>query len=182
MSTTAAHFEGRMEVRPGREQEFVLWQDRYRKVVSRHDGLLSSEISMPDPGSRSWRIRLVFDGGDSLTAWLRAPERAELLSEAAPLAVSGMTTRLSLESDSSLGVTEAFFTHVRADRQREYQLWQTKIHQAQAAFPGYRGMVFQPPVKGQTEWTTFLSFDTVAHLEAWSVSYTHLTLPTIYSV
>ena len=31
-------------------------------------------------------------------------------------------------------------------------------------------MVFQPPVKGQNDWTTLLSFDTVEHLEAWLVS------------
>ena len=167
MSETAAHFEGRMEVRPGREEEFALWQDRYRKIVSKRTGLLSSELVLPGPGSRTWSIRLAFDRADSLASWLCSAERTELLAEVAPLAATGMTTRLSAESDSSLGVTEAFFTRVRAESQREYQLWQTKIHQVQNTFPGYRGMVFQPPVKGQKDWTTLLSFDTVEHLETW---------------
>ena len=170
MSNNTAHFEGRMEVRPGREREFSLWQDRYREVVSRHTGLLSSELNLPGPESRTWSIRLVFDCAESLGSWLSSPERTELLSKVAPLAASGMTTRLSPESGSSLGVTEAFFTRVRPERQREYQLWQIKIHQVQTTFPGYRGMVFQPPVKGQNDWTTLLSFDTVEHLEAWLVS------------
>ena len=70
MSETAAHFEGRMEVRPGREEEFALWQDRYRKIVSKCTGLLSSELVLPGPGSRTWSIRLVFDRADSLASWL----------------------------------------------------------------------------------------------------------------
>lgn len=164
---TPARFEGRIELRPGCEEEFALWQDRYREAVSRYPGLLSSELSLPGPGSRIWSIRLVFDRADSLARWLCAAERTDLLAEVAPLAATGMTTRLSLDGDSSLGVTEAFFTRVRAESQRDYQLWQTKIHQVQTTFPGYRGMVFQPPVRGQKDWTTLLSFDTVEQLETW---------------
>ncbi|MFA5504614.1 MAG: antibiotic biosynthesis monooxygenase [Vulcanimicrobiota bacterium] len=170
MPDKPAHFEGRMEVRQGRETEFALWQARYQETVASFSGLLSSEVVAPAADSQVWTTRLSFTGQSALADWLNSPAREQLLEEVAPLALSGMVTRFSTEATPELGVTEAFFTRLRPDKLREYQLWQTHIHQVQAKFLGYLGMVFQPPVKGQDEWVTLLRFDNTEHLEQWLAS------------
>lgn len=170
MPDQSVHFEGRMEVQPGKETEFAVWQSRYLSTVSNQPGLVGKELTAPGPETHTWTVHLTFESEEALSKWVCSQERADLLEQAAPLVASGMTTRLSGENHPPLGVTEAFFTRARADKLREYQVWQTKVHQAQARFPGYSGMVLQPPLKGQQEWITLLRFDTASHLEAWLAS------------
>ncbi len=170
MADKVARFEGRMEVRSGKETEFARWQNRYREVVASYPGLITSEILAPSVGNASWTTSLTFESDAALVQWLKSPERAELLKEAEPLAVCGMTSRFSEDEGSSLGVTEAFFTRVRPDCLEALQIWQTRAHLAQAEFPGYLGMVFQPPMPGQDQCTTLIRFDTSENLEAWLAS------------
>lgn len=167
MKNKIARFEGRMNVRSDREKEFTAWQARYQETVTSFPGLLAAELGAPGRGSAIWTTNLTFESDEFLVNWLNSPERAELLSEISPLTMSGMTTRFSGEKGAELGATEAFFTRVREDRITEFQEWQAQIHQEQAQFPGYLGMVFQPPVKGQEEWVTLVRFDNTEHLEAW---------------
>ncbi len=167
MASTETVFEGRMKVRPEEAERFALWQSRYRETVSSFSGLLYCEIGSPSADSWWWSTRLVFDSQEALAAWLESAERARLLEEVRPLVLRGMTSRFARTPEAPSGVTEAFFSVVRPGALEKLQVWLSRVQTAQAEFPGYLGMVFQPPMKGQSQCTTLIRYDTVEHLEAW---------------
>lgn len=156
-----------MKVRPEQAERFALWQSRYRETVSSFSGLLHCEIGSPSSDSWWWSTRLIFDNQESLATWLESPQRARLLEEVGPLVLRGMTSRFARTPEAPSGVTEAFFSVVRPGALEALQVWLSRVQTAQAEFPGYLGMVFQPPMKGQSQCTTLIRYDTVEHLEAW---------------
>ncbi|SDC77947.1 antibiotic biosynthesis monooxygenase [Rhodococcus tukisamuensis] len=67
---------------PGREDEFVAWQQRVIEAEKGFPGFRGSRLHRPVPGIQdSWAIVFSFDTAEHLDAWLGSPERAALLAE-----------------------------------------------------------------------------------------------------
>lgn len=82
------------------------------------------------------------------------------------------------ETSSSQGVvTEVFVTEVSKDNEDAYRTWIAKIHEAEAQFPGFKGMYLQAPVPGKgRHWVALLQFDTHDNLDRWLQSPERQTL------
>ena len=67
-------------------------------------------------------------------------------------------------------MTEAIATRVSPQMQGAFLDWSARIQQAQAHFPGYRGMYLQSPTGEQPFWTTLIRFATPGQLDSWLAS------------
>ncbi|CAM2877086.1 antibiotic biosynthesis monooxygenase [Prescottella defluvii] len=67
---------------PGREPEFLAWQQRITQAESRFPGFRGSELHAPIPGIQDeWTILFTFGSQADLDRWLGSPDRAALLAE-----------------------------------------------------------------------------------------------------
>ncbi|WP_433170430.1 antibiotic biosynthesis monooxygenase [Actinoallomurus sp. CA-150999] len=70
------------EVRPGREQDFVRWQEKARNAQERFPGFMGFELFRPVPGiQENWVAIFRFDTREHLNAWLESETRRKLLEE-----------------------------------------------------------------------------------------------------
>ena len=135
-------------------------------------GFNSSDIMPPGEHDDAWTILLNFDSQENLTAWQRSGERAAILAELAPLTIGGNLGEVMQTDSADAGqpgttVTQVIFSRIKPGMEEGYRNWAARIQQAQARYPGYRGMYLQPPAPGGTHWITMLRFDTTEHLNAW---------------
>ncbi|MFF3458423.1 antibiotic biosynthesis monooxygenase [Streptomyces sp. NPDC002730] len=69
-------------VRPGKEPDFVRWQDKVRKVQEKHPGFMGTELFQPVEGIQDkWVVAFRFDTRDNLDDWLASADREKLLEE-----------------------------------------------------------------------------------------------------
>ncbi len=72
-------------VRAGKEADYRAWARRIETVQSKAPGLLGYRFELPVPGAQEDHVAILrFDSDSNLQAWLKSPERRELLAEAAP--------------------------------------------------------------------------------------------------
>ncbi|MGW3622444.1 antibiotic biosynthesis monooxygenase [Streptomyces sp. NPDC000880] len=70
------------EVLPGREREFMRWQDKILKAQERHPGFMGSEMFKPVEGVQDrWVVAFRFDTREHLDGWLDSESREKLLEE-----------------------------------------------------------------------------------------------------
>ncbi|MFI2367645.1 antibiotic biosynthesis monooxygenase [Streptomyces sp. NPDC018833] len=70
------------DVRPGREREFMRWQDKILKSQERHPGFMGSELFRPVEGVQDrWVVAFRFDTREHLEGWLDSEDREKLLEE-----------------------------------------------------------------------------------------------------
>lgn len=65
---------------------------------------------------------------------------------------------------------------VRPDREDDYQVWEKKITEAAAHYPGFAGAELKPPNKIHPDWVVIYKFDSVANLRNWLNSPTRQSL------
>jgi uncharacterized protein len=69
-------------VRPGREDEFMAWQDRVEKAEEKFPGFMGSELFKPVPGvQENWVVLFRFDTQEHLRQWMDSETRQKLLKE-----------------------------------------------------------------------------------------------------
>ncbi|ACZ86232.1 hypothetical protein Aros01_04018 [Streptosporangium roseum] len=69
-------------VRPGRERDYLRWQDKTRKAQERFPGFLGYEGFEPVAGIQErWVVMFRFDTRDHLDGWLASDTRRKLLDE-----------------------------------------------------------------------------------------------------
>ncbi|MEV0401500.1 antibiotic biosynthesis monooxygenase [Actinoallomurus sp. NPDC050550] len=69
-------------VRPGREQDFVRWQEKARNAQGRFPGFMGFELFRPVPGiQENWVAIFRFDTREHLNDWLESETRQKLLAE-----------------------------------------------------------------------------------------------------
>ncbi|MBN6054868.1 antibiotic biosynthesis monooxygenase, partial [Nonomuraea sp. RK-328] len=69
-------------VRPGREREFLRWQEAMRKAQERFPGFLGFETFEPVPGVQEhWVVLLRYDTREHLDDWMDSAVRGRLLQE-----------------------------------------------------------------------------------------------------
>lgn len=162
----------KMRLRPGIEASFSSWHARMSTAPASVAGFVGAEVNAPAPGESEWRVVQRFRNVSDLRAWRASEPYEHLLREAHDLA-DGDDGR-GLQEDEITGsatdgaVTEVVTTYVKPGKDREYQAWAEKIHQAEAQFPGYRGGYLQPPAsERQHYWTTLVRFATPEQLDVW---------------
>lgn len=70
------------DVRPGREEDFVRWQDKVLKAQESHPGFMGAELFKPVADVQPhWVVVFRFDTREHLDAWLASPQREKLLEE-----------------------------------------------------------------------------------------------------
>ncbi|MCP2351945.1 antibiotic biosynthesis monooxygenase [Nonomuraea roseoviolacea] len=69
-------------VRPGREREFLRWQEEMRKAQERFPGFLGVETFEPVPGIQEhWVVLLRYDTREHLDGWMDSAARGRLLRD-----------------------------------------------------------------------------------------------------
>jgi antibiotic biosynthesis monooxygenase (ABM) superfamily enzyme len=70
------------QLRPGREDDFMGWQDKVLRAQEKHPGFMGSELFKPVEGIQDhWVVVFRFDTREHLDDWLGSAEREELLEE-----------------------------------------------------------------------------------------------------
>ncbi|MGW1888901.1 antibiotic biosynthesis monooxygenase [Streptomyces sp. NPDC002004] len=70
------------DVKPGRERDFVAWQDKTLKAQERYPGFMGSELFSPVEGIQDrWVVVFRFDTREHLDQWLKSDARRKLLDE-----------------------------------------------------------------------------------------------------
>ncbi|MEP7071772.1 MAG: antibiotic biosynthesis monooxygenase [Verrucomicrobiota bacterium] len=170
--SSPAVFISTAKVRPGSEGDFMQWKERHDALLAKFPGYLSSDIMPPDEHSDVWTMVSNFDSSAALNAWQQSKERAAVVSELLPLVLGGNIGEVMKEDTAdavqpTTNVTQVIISQVKPGMEDGYRAWASRIQQAQARYPGYRGMYLQPPAGNGDHWTTLLRFDTTQHLEAW---------------
>lgn len=160
------------KIRPGSEDAFAAWKGRHDAAAAEFSGFNSSDIMPPGEHDDTWTILLNFDSRGNLAAWQQSAKRARLLAELAPLTTGGnlgevMPAEAPDAAQPGTTVTQVIFSRIKPGMEEGYRNWAARMQQAQAHYPGYRGMYLQPPASGGTHWITMLRFDTTEHLNAW---------------
>ena len=160
------------KVRAGSEDAFAEWKARHDTALAKFPGYISSDIMPPDEHSDMWTIVLNFRSTPELTTWQQSTERAALIGELLPLVTGGdfgqvMNPETRDAAHPETTVTQVILSQVKPGMEDAYREWCARIQEAQARYPGYRGMYLQPPGSNGSHWTTMLRFDTTEHLEGW---------------
>ncbi|HEY5779572.1 MAG TPA: hypothetical protein VIT00_12590 [Terrimicrobiaceae bacterium] len=72
------------KLKPGCEEAYRAWTAKINRAQSKYKGYAGATLQAPLVGQDHWTTLLRFDTPANLEAWLKAPERAELLREQEP--------------------------------------------------------------------------------------------------
>lgn len=162
-----------LRLRAGVDAEFAYWHARMSTAAAGLPGFISTEVNAAAPAAcLEWNIVQHFRSADNLHGWLESGPHRRLLKDAESLVDNsdGAALREEEIAEGCAGgsVIEVVKTHVKPGKAREYQEWAEKIHRVEAQFPGYRGVLLQPPAsQRQDYWTTLVRFATPEQLDAW---------------
>lgn len=161
----------KIRVLPESKEAFADWQAHLNSAIASFPGFVSLEILSPQDESQSeWMVVLRFHKKENILAWKSSPESKEIMESLKPLVANGDSIR-ELSSGAfgkQGGVTEVIVTQVDPSKEEAYRTWTAKIHQAEAKFPGFRGVYVQSPSSAQGHhWITLLQFDTPENLDRW---------------
>jgi uncharacterized protein len=162
----------KIRIRPECQTAFVDWQANFHAAIATFPGFVSLEILSPsEPEQPDWLIVQRFSTEENFFAWHESKERSILFEELKPfLPINDVDAIREIEVgplDAHGGITEVFVTQVSPDKENIYRKWTAKIHQAEAKFPGFRGVFVQAPQGKSQNWMTFLQFDTAENLDRW---------------
>lgn len=160
-----------VRIPPNLKIDFADWQAQFNSVIAAFPGFVSLEISAQSTPTE-WLIVQRFYNAESVRAWRNSQEHKDLIEKLKiliPDMDSDAVQEIELEaSNLQGGVTEVFVTEVNPEMDRTYREWIAKIHQAEAKFPGFRGVYVQSPSTGKSKnWITLLQFDTPENLDRW---------------
>ena len=171
-SRSAAALVVKIRLRPSAEAGFSSWHAKMSVAPANIAGFVNAEVNAPAPGESEWRIVQRFRSLEDLRAWRASEPHDLLLREASELA-DGADPAAVREDEIADGgtdgvVTEVITTYVKPGKDRDYQEWAEKVHQAEARFPGYRGGSLQPPSSEQQGyWTSLVRFASPEQLDVW---------------
>jgi len=161
-----------LPIRKEAASAFLSWQARVARAAAAMAGFLSIEFIPVSGSPHEWQMVLQFRDAQSLSDWRASSLRNHLHEEVRALldhaAELNETAAPDLHAQGS--VTEVITTRVRPEMKAAFLDWAARIQQAQAAFPGYRGMYLQSPSRHQEFWTTLIRFATPGELDAWLAS------------
>ena len=152
-----------IQVVPEDQLGFHNWQTKLNGKIANHPGFVSLEISAPQGQQTHWSIVQRFLDQNACNAWKNSADYKELSDD-----LKQHTIEFKEILTSPGLVTEVFLTEVDPKNQLPYRAWLAKIHDAEAKFPGFKGMFVQSPTDPQDQkWITCLQFDTAENLDRW---------------
>lgn len=160
-------------IRPECIVDFADWQAKLNSEIALHPGFVSLEILSPIlPEQPEWLLVQRFYKPEDLVGWHQSEVRKKLMDELdkylTDSSKESMQESFSGVSTMHGGVTEVFVTQVSPQNEKTYREWIARMHQAEAKFPGFRGVYMQSPSqKGGINWITLLQFDTLENLDRW---------------
>lgn len=159
----------RVQLRADAKEGFADWQALINAKLTAFPGFVSLEFMNLSNSSFEWLIVQRFSNPDELTNWLMSNDFIDLKKKLSKEFAQGeIKEELSSTSESRDYVTEVFVTEVSPSKEKDFRNWIAKIHQAEAQFPGFKGVYVQAPTKvGGKNWLTLLQFDTQANLDQW---------------
>jgi antibiotic biosynthesis monooxygenase (ABM) superfamily enzyme len=148
--------------------DFAVWQARLNGSIASFPGFVSLEILSPNtPEQGEWLLVQRFYAAKDLAGWQNSGTRKALFTDLENYA-EGIRDDATDSEDTVGSVTEVFITQVDPRHEKKYREWMGKIHQAEAAFPGFKGVYMQSPSQGKgSHWVTLLQFDNPKNLEKW---------------
>lgn len=159
----------KVNVLPQAKTVFMAWQSRFNSRIVASNGFVSLEFLTPSEHQKEWLIVQRFSTAEAAEDWKNSDARQKLLADLKDSTISNDIREISAEeSEVQSGVTEILVTKVNPERENAFRQWSAKIHQAEASFPGFRGVYVQSPAKGVGgHWITLLQFDTIDNLNRW---------------
>jgi antibiotic biosynthesis monooxygenase (ABM) superfamily enzyme len=155
----------------------VEWQAELNAVITNFPGFISLAFVSSDQKQNEWVITQRFISSESSQSWLKSTQYQTLIKKLKTFSHSQPLETSSEEINSSSGVTQIIFAKVNPDQFTAYQEWSSKVHAAEAKFPGFRGVYVQSAVQANGQhWITLLQFDTMEHLDNWLDSEERQTL------
>lgn len=160
-------------VHPGREQQFLAWQNDLNEAASHYAGFVAAEIAPPTEVQPEWVVIYRFDSIANLRAWLDSSTRQERMVVSGQYVDGPATQQIvggtAKPPDQLLTVVATH--HVESQDMEEFLKWQERLRLAESKFHGYRGTELLRPVEGvQDDWTAMYRFDSITDLEAWLAS------------
>lgn len=165
----------RVKIEPSLKKAFIDWQSKFNAMLVTVPGFVSLEFVSPAEPDMHWGVVERFLDPDSAEKWISSDERKVLIQQ---LNALGKVHEAPEEESKMQGhISEMFITEVKDGYESSFKDWCAKIHQAEAHFPGFRGVYIQSPHKGtRGHWVTMLQFDTVENLDRWLMSSERQTL------
>jgi antibiotic biosynthesis monooxygenase (ABM) superfamily enzyme len=147
-------------------EQLSAWQQRVSASAAAMPGFMAVRLSTRGPHLAS-AAAVTFDSGEHLTAWLDSPAYREALTDD----VLGRSSVLLFGDGHRLPPGTAVFHHdVIPGRTDGFMAAEESIAAATAGFPGFVSLVLLPPLPGQHQWVSILSFHTDDQLSAWLAS------------
>lgn len=159
-----------LTVHDGREDEYLRWQDRVKKVMSRFSGFEAMDVYPPTSGGMNqWVIIFRFSEIGRLASWLNSRERQELLDEGRYLFEEQAQEILAAEKAPIQDIVTAVISHdIRPGHERDFEQWQEKVRKVMGKSPGFMGYeLFRPVPPLQEKWVAVFRFDNRQHLDDW---------------
>lgn len=167
---TLPFYRLKVHVKPEFFLDFIKWQGQLNHQIANEPGFLSLEIISLYHEKVDWIITQTFRDDSSQRAWKASKENQELLRNLREK-LGGNHFVLEMdqrEQEDRHSITEVIITEVRPEKASFYKVWMAKIHEAEAKFPGFKGVYVQPPRESQGKtWITLLQFDTPENLDLW---------------
>ena len=158
-----------VEITPDVKNDFVDWQGDFNAKIANAAGFVSLEFSSSSNKKNSWLIVQRFINEKASSAWRNSDDYKNLINKLKTMILNKEVNEK--ENDESAGkgnITEVIVTQVSPGMEEDYRAWTAKIHQAEAKFPGFRGVYVQSPEVGRGKhWITLLQFDTMENLDCW---------------
>lgn len=158
----------RVRIKPHFKTSFVKWQARLHEAIASFPGFSSLEISIDKKDPSTWSIIQRFQDQNCAMQWQKSETRELLLNEIRNILLNVNDLQDHIHSDHQ-GVMEVFVTQINQENEKNYREWLAKIHQAEAAFPGFQRVYVQAPKNGMN-WISFLQFDRQENLDRWLTS------------
>jgi uncharacterized protein len=163
------------QVHPGLEHAFIDWQAKFNAEFVLQPGFVSLEFLSPSAAHPHWLIVQRLSNSESAASWRRSTLLKRLLADLEAIAVAESVQEvLSSAGSQSEGVTEVIIVQIAPEHDSAFRAWSAKIHQAEATFPGFRGVYVQAPDRAAgncaAHWITLLQFDTMENLDRWLTS------------
>lgn len=160
-------------VRPGRENDYVVWQKKLGAAAARYPGFRGAELRRPSGVQTDWVVVYQFDSVANMQKWLNSSTRQDFLDRGADL-FDGPGTQQVIAQDGKVDdtlVTVVVSHRVAPDQVEDFLAWQADVASAESTFAGFRGSEIFRPVEGvQDGWTISYKFDNAEHLDAWLTS------------
>lgn len=155
---------------PAPAERVQAWLQRVQQTASEFPGFEAVRLGRGG-GNLACAAAITFESTEHLNAWLDSPAHEEAFTDANEQGVLGKSSVLLVGEAYRLPPGTAVFRHdVIPGRTAEFMAAEQEIAAATATLPGFDSLILLPPLPGQGQWMSILSFHTDDQLSAWLAS------------